>query len=317
MPLGHLYAAIQVHRRLPPRLHEIVKNNRNAYLLGCQGHDLAYWAPKAELLRWFGDFSAALRGAYSHPDQPGMYLHEDGRTGQLIRAMFKLIVEANQGGYPSKYDYRVAFALGWLSHYVTDTFIHTLVERYGGVYDTPAGQSRHVQLELVESKHVAAKYRLPNLTFQQEKRVFTFLTESLARVYPDTDAFKGYRRPRVIHSGRHLDVEVRIEWDYYPPDFIRMLDYGTAIMADAFECIRESNASGKTTCSQWARLGWEYMMGTRLVSQRSYEYIMTPLELELVTEPDQVIARVLVNDHGLYGKFCRDWDQVIANGRWP
>ena len=310
MPLGHLYAAIKVQQEQPARLKEIVKNNRNAYLLGCQGHDLAYWAPYASVLKWVMDAGAVLKGAYNYPDRPGELFHEDGRTGQLIRAMFREIATYYKGDYPEAQDYRLAFALGWISHYITDTFIHTLVERYGGVYDTPEGQNRHVQLELVESKHVSKQLKLGNFKFGSDERAFRFLSRALADIYPDVPAYKGKKTTATIYVG-YKPVKT-IEYDYAPPEFAEMLDYGTAIMEDATLCLLESIATGKGECHQWASMGWENKMDSRLVSESSYQGLMNPIEMELTQGIDRVVGQITIHDHGLYGKFLRDWDRVMA-----
>ena len=310
MPLGHIYAAVMVHKQQPERLKEVIKNNRNAYMLGCQGHDLAYWAPNAAVLKWVMDAGAVLRGAYNYPDRPGELFHEDGRTGRLIRAMFREIANFYKGDYPKADDYRLAFALGWISHYITDIYIHTLVERYGGVYDTPEGQNRHVQLELVESKHAAGKLKLDNVRFSPDLRSFAFLTRALTYIYPEVPAYKGKKREAIIYVG--YKPYKTIEYDYAPADFVEMLDYGTMIMDDANRCLQESIVTGKGECQGWAQLGWEYKMKSRLVSERAYRGLLNPIEMELRTEADRVVGDITIHDHGLYGKFLRDWEQIMA-----
>ena len=68
MPPGHFYAAVQGYQSLPPKLRRIVDENMNAYLLGAEGHDLAYWAPQvyaARLVDWVVGYP---------PDPGGLYL---------------------------------------------------------------------------------------------------------------------------------------------------------------------------------------------------------------------------------------------------
>ena len=319
MSPGHLYAAVEIYKQMPSRLQDCVRRNFNAYLLGSQGHDLAYWAPKSYLVRFLNSPTGIIDEIKSptrmyYMNKPGAFLHEDGKTGQLIIKMLEIITEKDRlyGGYPSMYDPRMAFTLGWISHYVVDTYIHTLVERYGGVYTTSKGKSRHVQLELVETKHLASTHRIPRVHFSPDKKVFSFLSRALAGVHPGDNAYKGkYGRGRIVSDGG-LIPKYTISHDYIPADFVEMLSHGCLIMNDAMDCLRDSCYTGENDCNAYAKFGWLWVMGTDLVSTQCYQRLMEPIDIKMENKSDRILAHITVNDYGLYGKFCVDWNRVMA-----
>ena len=316
MPPGHLYAATEAYKRMPERLRDTVRRNWNAYLLGAQGHDLAYWAPKSYLVKFISGnrspIDSLLRLRYS--DNPGAFLHDDGKTGQLILKMLEIVTEKSRqhGFYPLSEDARLAFVLGWITHYMTDVYIHTLVERYGGVYGIGEGESRHVQLELLEAKHLAERYRLPRLDFVPDRQVFRFLTRALAEVYPEQAAYKGNPGQGVLVSRDGGLPVYETSYDYFVPDFVEMLENGCFVMNDAVECLRESARTGHNDCSGYARYGWLFVMGNDLISSHAYDRIMNPIDVQIIPETDMIRVVATVHDYGLYGKFCRDWDRVMV-----
>lgn len=319
MSPGHLYAAVEIYKQMPSRLQDCVRRNFNAYLLGSQGHDLAYWAPKSYLVRFLNSPTGIIEELKSptrlfYMDNPGALLHEDGKTGQIIIKMLEIITEKDRlyGEYPSMHDPRMAFTLGWIAHYVVDTYIHTLVERYGGVYATPEGQKRHVQLELVETKHLASTHRIPRVHFTPDERMFSFLSRALAGVHPGENAYRGnYGRGRIVSDGG-LIPKYTITHDYTPADFVEMLSHGCLIMNDAMDCLRESSYTGENTCNAYAKFGWLWVMGADLVSTPCYQRLMNPIAVDVENKSDRMLAHITVNDYGLYGKFCVDWNRVMA-----
>lgn len=316
MPPGHLYAAMEAYRRMPERLREVVRMNWNAYILGAQGHDLAYWAPSSFFIKFISGNRSPIDFVYRlyYKDSPGKFFHEDEKTGQLILGMLHRITETTRryGGYPTRDDPRLAFALGWMTHYVTDLYIHTLVERYGGVYLPGAGETRHVQLELLESKHIMQNYRLPRMHFVPDREAFRFLSRVLADIYPDQKAYKPKDGRYALISPKGGIPEYAPELDMDSPDFVEMLENGCFIMNDAMECLQESARTGKNDCSGISRYGWLFLMDTDLVSSHAYGRLMNPIEIQTVPEPENIRVTALIHDFGLYGKFCRDWDRVMV-----
>lgn len=320
MPPGHIHAAIAAYKAMPQRLQEIVQQNRNAYLLGCQGHDLAYWAPQSWWIKFLN--GGGLYNPYSlyFKDKPGAFMHEGmpGQgpdSGRFIMRMLELATEQDRvyGEYPRASNAELAFTLGWISHWITDTHIHALVERYGGVYDTPEGQKRHVQLELLESKQVAAKHHISGIETQPDHRVFYFLSRTMRQFYPGSVYQNSASAPRLVSDGGVIPTYA-VKQDVIPPVFVEMLDQGVFIISDAMACLRQSALSGQPTCDGWAKMGWNQQMDSQLVGQENYQRIMNPIEISLSPRQGsgQPIIDVAVYDYGLHGKFCVDWDRIMA-----
>jgi hypothetical protein len=318
MPPGHSYAALLGYERMPPKLRRIVDNNMNAYLLGAWGHDLAYWAPQAYLVKfvdWIVGYGKDPGGLYlAIVEQPGMFLHDDGHSGDLIVKMLELATTKARiyGGRPGSEDEAdLAFTLGWISHWITDTYVHTLVNRYGGPFNTDAGKRRHTQLELVESEHVAAEHGFPKAKVTPDRARFQFLARSLGSVYPQTEAFQSHWTSRVDETCLgHCEVVQ----DYEAAPFVDMLEYGAAIMADANNCLRQSaepSVANAGLCL--SEFGWSSVSSIP-VTGATYRQLMNPIKIDVTPNPGakKVEISATIEDYGLYGKFCRDWDRVIA-----
>jgi hypothetical protein len=287
---GHIYLAQQVIPKLPPWLRDAVEKNKNAYYLGALGHDIADWASYYQRLG-FGSDAGAL-------------LHEV-KTGPLIIQMLRVY----RGKYEN-YDYPVlesiskkylAFWMGWVTHWVTDAYIHTLVDKYGGNYHNE--KSRHIQLELVESKHVCQKMNILDISFTDDDDLYIFLSEACAEVFPDEKAYQKTPGSTAFHEPG-------------PPLFVTMLKQGlNDYMLSGWECIRESCRTGTDKCGFWAKTAWNWK-NAAIASNTVFNDVMHPLLFENfymsdIIPSDAFTVEVKVNDTGLYGKFLKEWDEVI------
>lgn len=288
---GHIYLAQQVIPKLPPWLKDAVEKNQNAYYLGALGHDIADWASYYQRLG-FGSDAGAL-------------LHEV-KTGPLIIQMLRVYREKYEN-----YDYPVfeniskkylAFWMGWVTHWVTDAYIHTLVDKYGGNYHNE--KSRHIQLELVESKHVCHKMNILDISFKDDDDLYIFLSEACAEVFPEEKAYQKTPGSTAFHEPE-------------PPLFVTMLKQGlNDYMLSGWECIRESCRTGTDKCGFWAKTAWNWK-NAAIASNTVFNDVMHPLLFENfymsdIIPSDTFTVEVKVNDTGLYGKFLKEWDEVIA-----
>ncbi len=217
---GHLYSAWEMAGSMPAQLKGAVERYRDVYMAGASGHDIAYWA------------------SYVPGSDAGAMFHEE-KTGELNLA---LIRRAKEGT-----DRDRAFAAGWLTHWITDLFIHTLVDIYGGNYIT--GEKRHVQLELVESMHVSKgrKFDLGRFSLTEEHVPIPLLTRACRDVFPEEEAY----RDTVTRSW----VEGKLTTFYSDPQFYGMLRTGTSIMGNALECLKEAGAQGRVPAA--ATRNWD------------------------------------------------------------
>ena len=112
-----------------------------------------------------------------------------------------------------------AFALGWLSHYIVDSYIHDLINQYGGFvvdpthFDDPA-MKLHDRLEALEMRHVLELQgaRLRDIAFQTRgaQPPGAFLRMALEKAYPQNTFY-----------GRH------------PEYFLRTFTLASSLMIDS------------------------------------------------------------------------------------
>ena len=243
-----------------------------------------------------------------------MFLHEDRHSGDLIVKMLELVTTkaactADVRSPKTRRAWRSRWG-GSRTGLPTPTSTRSWNE-YGGVYSTEAGQRRHVQLELVESKHIAATHGFPTAVAKADRRAFMFLARSLGAVYPQTDAFQTRWTSRVDETrlGHYEIVQ-----DSEPGPFVDMLEYGAAIMTDANDCLRHSVAPSLTNAPVCiSEFGW-WLKDSRPVTEAAYRRVMTPIAIDVAPNPAErkVSFTATISDYGLYGKFCKDWDRVIA-----
>ena len=130
---GHIYTAVESIRYLNGNAKKIVESNLDAYLSGAQGPDICgVVMPKLNMLSYFNAI--------------GEETHYSDKKAKL--AIFLLSCARN--------DKERAYALGWISHYLNDVQVHSVVNKYGGFYEKFS--AHHKELEMLETKRVLTKY---------------------------------------------------------------------------------------------------------------------------------------------------------------
>jgi hypothetical protein len=99
-------------------------------------------------------------------------------------------------------DEEQAFAIGWLSHYAVDAFIHDLINRHGGFVSNPdlfdsAAMKQHDYLEALEMRHVlqlnGVQLRDAAAAASQSKLPLQLLQSVFADIYSDNRYYSEYR----------------------------------------------------------------------------------------------------------------------------
>ena len=308
---GHYYAAKMMQEALRsgnPALERILEQNKNAYLIGAVGPDIVYWSDAAgdKTLKDILPVAGNLPGV---KDIPLCILNLDfwvdlhtSKTGELIKNLlrdFKDLRElSGEGKEPI-----LAFILGWITHWVTDIYIHTLVDMYGGKYESST--SKHIQLELVETKHLCATELLPRTLLVPNDEVFTFLAGPIARTYPNA---------RIKAAGDPDRLSARP--DEQPQSFAYCMSYGLDVINTAFTCAEEAHRNGTGSCSPGLQKLAEWAWGSKgafVPSNVLYAGIKKPLTLtETTAAGNGVTAELTVEDSGLYGRFLADYKEFIA-----
>ena len=122
---GHVYVAEKLLAKMPTQLKQSMELEKNAYLAGANGVDIVYWGYyKCADTDWFGN--PVPKHDY---DQHRNYTDYD--TGLIALDILELSKSA--GSTKEK-----AFAVGWLTHWLVDAYVHTLIGHYGGDYGDPS-----------------------------------------------------------------------------------------------------------------------------------------------------------------------------------
>lgn len=259
---GHYYSATRILDR-NPRLAAFVGTHRAAYLAGSAGPDIAFVASDPN------DRTSA--GAESHYD----------RTGDLCLGFLK----------EARTDAERAFALGWVTHWLTDQAIHSLVNAYGGNWEEPAQRSRHSQLEVVEVKHVySLREEVPGLG---------------GMVLASTDVPVSLMR-RAFRA------------TYDKPAFAEGSDFESRLTAAA-GFIGLSTAFYKEACESGTGQGQGGLINlaletysSKVPSTKQYEALLEPLEItDTTVDEDGLHVTVHVHDVGLYAKFLTEWQVAM------
>lgn len=310
-------------------LKDIIDRYPDEYYIGSIGHDILYWADYLP-----GDQSRFLKS------DPHTY-----RSGELILNLLDDYIErkdalkkespATESGHREIGDEEkslekyLAFILGWVTHWTTDLYIHTLTDWYGGIYTTRKG--RHIQLELVETKYLYEKVAdLKNHTIRNNDEVWSFFSRPMRITYPDARI----KVSSPAKTGEKTGTEtVEVLPDARPDLFCQYIkDSLNDFMIPAWDCANEScnNATGKlpfrSALSDSARaffnvrlpsktlaeLGWSFY-GARIPSKKCFEDICEPLQfISVKPRAEGVDVEVHAGDTGLYGKFLSDYELFSA-----
>ncbi len=208
---GHLYFAEALLQTEAGSYLARQNNTRAAFLLGSLspdstwiGHMLTQPEVRARLMqRYEVEFPSFLPEHATYIDDIHQKLPRQF-TLQLIQAA---LTEEEQ-----------AFAIGWLSHYAVDSFMHDLINRHGGFVSNPdlfdsAEMKQHDYLEALEMKHVLQLngFRLRDGADAagQSKLPLQMLHGVFAAMYSDNPYYAEHRSDfnRVMTLSSHLMLD--------------------------------------------------------------------------------------------------------------
>ena len=126
----HIYTALRMKDHLSGNCRVIVDTYPDAYLAGAQGPDIT---------------GVVQHGLGRKSTMPVTTIGEESHYDKTGRLALNIL-------FAAKKDAEIAFALGWMTHFLSDRHVHPVVNRYGGFYQVD--EARHKALEQLESKHV-------------------------------------------------------------------------------------------------------------------------------------------------------------------
>ncbi len=259
---GHCYAATRILNQ-NARLATLVGGEQAAYLAGAAGPDVAFVASDR-----------------THRDSPGAESHY-ARTGELCLSFLK------EARTPAER----AFALGWITHWLTDQAIHSLVNAYGGSWEVPAERSRHSQLEVAEVKHVySVRSTVPGLGS------LVLASADVPRDLMRRAFGATYNKPAFAEGG----------------GFEGNLSTAAGFIALSTSFYRDACESG-TGQGQGGLMNLALQTySSKVPTNDQYAALLKPLEFGEVTPgADGLHVKLRVNDVRLYAKFLREWQVAM------
>jgi len=271
---GHTYVALQARKFLSGPARLAVDTNLNAYLSGAQGPDV------------IGVVMTKLDTASAF-NSVGQETHYSDQKATLAVNILDCATT----------DEERAYALGWMTHYANDIFVHAVVNDYGGYY--AVDDKHHKVLEQLETKHVFAKYG---------NQVTQALSTSIPAAAGPTfggfifDAYhKTFPTNPIYQSGNEWLIENR---PYFCKRYLNAASWCRA----ASERFYNSHISG-TGEHGWDLAGLPF---PSMPSKAAYEGMQQAVEIKNIqTQAQSIHVTVRVNDSKLYGRFLVDWDTEI------
>jgi len=280
---GHIYTAMQSRSGLTGPAKTAVDNNLAYYLTGAQGPDT------------IGIIQYELR-KISFFNSVGEETHYSPLKALLA---FNVLAVA-------KTDQERAYALGWMTHYVNDSYVHPMVNNYGGFYEKH--KIHHKELEQLETKHVFMRHSDVVI-----KELATTIPTAFGKEFPGFifDAYhETYPNEKKYQSGN--------DWGIYPNReyFADQEDKAAKWCLSAEQTFYNSHIDGTGKHGYWPST----IPIPNMPSNDAYAHAMKAIEItDIATHGDHLTVTVKVNDSKLYGRFIADWEkattQAIADGR--
>jgi len=261
---------------MPDPLWGLIAGNRDLYIMGSQGPDIAGLSGEIEGMVTVGRQDYGTEAHYE-------------RTGTL--ALWLLMRAKTQREF--------AFAVGWITHYLNDIHIHAVVNSYGGFYGAGKGaKARHKALEMLETKHIFADPVLsPVVSIYDFNRIPANVDRDIQQLL--------YEAYRDLYGDKYQGSNVRTDFGLY----LKILgDHVRAASRNFFDAHQSDTGifrvDGATITHQ---------IFDRLPSSDEYKLVMEgPLTVTSVrAEKDKVVVSLEVNDTKLLGRFVKDWEKEI------
>ena len=209
---GHLYFADMMLNSPSGSFLDRQDQTRAAFFLGSLAPDSAWLAHMISSPRVNGQLQKQYGITLPNDLRPVSSQLDDVHQVQPTKVSLQLLIAAE------KAEDR-AFAIGWLSHYIVDSYIHDLINQYGGFvvdatrFDDPA-MKLHDRLEALEMRHVLELQggELRNIAYQTRSARLpgAYLRSALEKAYPKNTFY-----------GRH------------PEYFLRAFSLASGLMIDS------------------------------------------------------------------------------------
>ncbi len=284
--VSHALLAERLLERMPPPLRAVCERHRMDYMAGAQGPDIAGVGADLQKLATVGR------------ERFGWEAHYE-KTGHICVALLQRATTERQ----------LAFAVGWITHYLNDLHIHALVNQYGGLYDEAVSKQviRHKALEILESYHIFADGR----TWSEIKRNWNMQGKP-----GEVDTMPGWCDPELQSLVR--DVFKELFGGAYAEDHARV-DFGYSLkttadtVREAARLFRRTYENGGGALKATSDLDVSTKLAAwklpRMPTREEFEWIQRgPLELIDTNATEAAIrVRIRATDTKLFGRFLEEW----------
>ena len=289
--VSHALLAERLLARMPPPLRAVCERHRLDYLTGALGPDIAGVGADVQDVTTVGRRRLGWEAHYE-------------KTGLVCLTLLERATTERQ----------LAFAVGWVTHYLNDVHVHPLVNQYGGLYDEAdtKRQERHKALEILESYHIFADGSM----WSAIKRNWNMPGEP-----GDVDTLPGWLDPelqtlvcdvfRELFGGAYEEERARVDFGY-------SLKSTADVTRQAARLFRRTHENGGGAFQGTSGLDMSTELTSwklpRMPTREEYDWIQRgPLELlESDATEGSIRVRVRATDTKLLGRFLVEWEREMA-----
>ncbi len=250
-------------RQANPNIEKIIAAAPEAYLAGSNGPDIS------NIMHYLTTPSI---GDESHYE----------KTGDLTIAIME----------QADTDEEKAFALGWMTHWVNDYFIHALVNQWGGWFESD--EHRHKALEMLENKYVYSaksirKYQPDTIPAPMGNDTYDAVYQAFKKTYPN--------------KSKYTSSDSRT-------NFLLWFRQANGHIRSASKSFMEAADNGSGIATDW--ITWAVF--PHMPTEDQYQNIMKFAKItEVSPEKGKLTIKADVYDTKLHKWFLKQWDESQAS----
>lgn len=264
---SHIYTAIRSQQYLSGSAATCVKKFEPEYLAGAQGPDTS------------GVVMHALDTVWS---SVGEETHYDALKAELALNILDAASDMREKAY----------AVGWISHYINDIYVHAVVNEWGGYYKV--APYHHKEMEQLETMHAINAHG-------------DIVTEKRSVI--DYDSM-GDNIPFLLFGAYHKTWPKNSLYDpgrkdYFLKRYNEAAGWSTSASKAFYNTATNKDKKGK---HDWELATVKF---PNMPSFEDYEHFQSAIEIKDVKPgKDKLIATIRINDSKLYGRFLVDWEKA-------
>ncbi len=264
---SHVFTALRSKASLSGAAQRVVEANPGAYLAGAQGPDVT------------GVVMNAL-DSLSFWSSVGKETHYDPLKAHLALNIYDA----------ARNDAERAYAIGWISHYINDIYIHAIINEYGGYY--AVADHHHKELEQLETGYVLDAHK-DLVTATQVNQDYSANGSTFAEFI-----FNGFKQ-----TFPQTEVYAKGDPAYFCSRFNEAAGYCTTAHKIFYATATTKSKQGK---HGYAKETWKF---PDMPSFDDFDAFMNAVDIVNVkATKDKLTAKIIIHDDKGYGRFLADWE---------